>query len=165
MCNIDITFAGQWSTSTNRRWLCGPLTWSPRSGPSLHRQETSMKQLFNHVISLKYMKYYIYLDVLSCITLIYSFFSSYWYHRKQRCYDSVWLREFATEEAVQRGAGDGWLDVLPISPCPAPLDQNVVVDVSPLAPRNWLRNTAVKKKWRKSPMAMLQCWIKYGRIW
>lgn len=37
-----------------------------------------------------------------------------------------------SQEAVQRGAGDGWLDVLPISPCPAPLDQNVVVDVSPL---------------------------------
>lgn len=117
------------------------------------------------IFEILYIYTHIYLDVLSCITLIYSFFSSYWYHRKQRCYDSVWLREFATEEAVQRGAGDGWLDVLPISPCPAPLDQNVVVDVSPLAPRNWLRNTAVKKKWRKSPMAMLQCWIKYGRIW
>ena len=43
----------------------------------------------------------------------------------------------APEEAVQRGAGDGWLDVLPISPCPAPLDKNVVVDVSTLVPRDY----------------------------
>lgn len=36
------------------------------------------------------------------------------------------------KEAVDRGAGDGWLDVLPMSTCPSPLDQNVVVDASPL---------------------------------
>ena len=37
-----------------------------------------------------------------------------------------------SQEAVDRGAGDGWLDVLPMSTCPSPLDQNVVVDASPL---------------------------------
>ena len=36
------------------------------------------------------------------------------------------------KEAVDRGAGDGWLDVLPMSTCPSPLDENVVVDASPL---------------------------------
>lgn len=70
------------------------------------------------------------------------------------------------EEAVQRGAGDGWLDVLPISPCPAPLDQNVVVDVSPLVPRNWLRNNGkiwLNNGFKKKNEGNLawQCWIKF----
>eukprot|EP00913_Durusdinium_trenchii_P017950 g16868.t1 len=36
------------------------------------------------------------------------------------------------DEAVERGAGDGWLDVLPMTPCPPPLEGSVVVDASPL---------------------------------
>ena len=42
------------------------------------------------------------------------------------------------QEAVERGAGDGWLDVLPMTPCPPPLEGSVVVDASPLVPRRIL---------------------------
>ena len=34
---------------------------------------------------------------------------------------------------MERGAGDGWLDVLPMTICPPPLDSSIVVDASTLA--------------------------------
>lgn len=40
--------------------------------------------------------------------------------------------DMESKEAVERGAGDGWLDVLPMTPCPPPLEGSVVVDASPL---------------------------------
>ncbi|CAJ1364768.1 unnamed protein product [Effrenium voratum] len=40
--------------------------------------------------------------------------------------------DLESKEAVTKGGGDGWLDVLPLTPCPAPLEKSIVVDATTL---------------------------------